>query len=91
LGRFFAIRGFPEIRGSQKPFFTSVALANLLDSRVANYDLWLLDQSNPADPNTAQPPAAPYPTATGSFNNRSFWQYSGSGAEGAFRRLIWMW
>lgn len=63
--------------------YTSVSYANLLDSRVANYDLWLLDQSNPADPNTAQPPTfAPYASATGSFNNWSFWQYSVGAAGG---------
>ncbi len=68
--------------GAQPIIYTSVAFANELDSRVANYDLWLLDQSNPADPNTAQPPAAPFASATGSFNNWSFWQYSGSGTAG---------
>jgi lysozyme len=51
---------------------------SFLDTRMSSYDLWLLDQSNPADPNTATPPAG----ATGNFSNWSFWQYSGSGTAG---------
>ncbi|HEY1683921.1 MAG TPA: GH25 family lysozyme [Tepidisphaeraceae bacterium] len=50
----------------------------LLDSRMSSYDLWLLDQSNPANPSTATPP----PGATGNFGNWAFWQYSGDGSAG---------
>ena len=51
---------------------------SFLDTRMSTFDLWLLDQSNPSDPNTANPPAA----AIGNFSNWSFWQYSGSGSAG---------
>jgi lysozyme len=51
---------------------------SFLDTRMSSFDLWLLDQSNPADPNTANPPAA----AIGNFSNWSFWQYSGTGTAG---------
>jgi lysozyme len=51
---------------------------SFLDSRMSSFDLWLLDQSNPSDPNTANPPTA----AIGNFSNWSFWQYSGSGSAG---------
>ena len=49
---------------------------SLLDTRISNYDLWLSYQSNPSDPNTANPPLG----AIGNFANWSFWQYSGSGS-----------
>lgn len=51
---------------------------SFLDTRMSTFDLWLLYQSNPADPTTANPPAG----ATGNFGNWAFWQYSGNGTAG---------
>src|SRR5262245_57901993 len=49
---------------AQPIIYTSSGFASsFLDSRVANYDLWLLFQSNPANPDTDNPPAG----ATGNF------------------------
>jgi GH25 family lysozyme M1 (1,4-beta-N-acetylmuramidase) len=58
-----------------------------LDSRLADYDLWLQTTGTGADPATADPPAAGYPTATGVFNNWSFWQYTTSGSAGGISSL----
>jgi GH25 family lysozyme M1 (1,4-beta-N-acetylmuramidase) len=51
---------------------------SFLDTRMSSYDLWLLDQINPSDPNTANPSAA----AIGNFSNWSFWQYGVGSAGG---------
>ena len=69
-----------RLKGAQAEpiIYTGGGFANLLDSRVAAYDLWLAQQSNPADPTTANPNLA----NTGSFGNWAFWQYSGSGSAG---------
>ena len=56
----------------------NLGFTSFLDSRMSSYDLWLLYQSNPSDPNTANPPLS----AIGNFANWSFWQYSGSGSAG---------
>ena len=63
--------------------YTSTYNANYeLDSRLANYDLWLVNLSG-GDPATDQPSGAGYPRgATGVFKNWSFWQYSFSGTAG---------
>ena len=58
--------------------YTSGSFANFLDSRMAGKDLWLLEQTNPADPTTANPSL----TGPGSFGDWAFWQYSGSGTAG---------
>src|SRR5262249_55917284 len=59
--------------------YTSSTFANsFLDSRVSNYDLWLLFQSSPANPDTDIPPAG----ATGNFGNWAFWQYTVGSAGG---------
>jgi fibronectin-binding autotransporter adhesin len=50
------------------PFFTN----NRFDVRIANYDLWLEDQSNLNDPQTGSPSASDL----GQFANWSFWQYN---------------
>jgi len=60
---------------------------NKLDSRLANYDLWLQTTGTGADPTTADPPPNGYATATGVFNNWSFWQYSTSGSSGGISGL----
>ncbi|MFN7140425.1 MAG: GH25 family lysozyme, partial [Limisphaerales bacterium] len=53
-----------------------------LDSRMANYDLWLRTISSTANVNTDQPPSQGYPKVTGVFNNWAFWQYSATGSAG---------
>ena len=58
-----------------------------LDSRVANYDLWLA-YPTAVDPTiTDPPPTASYPDPTGVFNNWSFWQYSWTGTSGGISPL----
>jgi lysozyme len=70
-----ALRG----AGAEPIIYTSSTYAgSFLDSRVSSYDLWLLFQSSPADPNTAEPPAG----ATGNFGNWAFWQYTVASAGG---------
>ena len=64
--------------GAEPIIYTGGGFANLMDSRVAAYDLWLVQQTNPADPTTANPSAA----NTGSFGDWAFWQYSGNGSAG---------
>lgn len=62
--------------------YTSSYNANFeLDSRLANYDLWLVNLSG-GDPATEEPYAS-YPLGpTGVFNQWAFWQYSFSGSAG---------
>jgi autotransporter-associated beta strand protein len=50
------------------PFFTN----SKFDARIANYDLWIEDQSNLNDPQTGRPNASDL----GQFANWSFWQYN---------------
>ena len=58
-----------------------------LDSRLADYNLWLADPSSAADPATDDPPGSTYPKPTGVFNNWCFWQYSTSGSAGSVSPL----
>ena len=53
-----------------------------LDSRLADYDLWLQIVGTTANPATDDPPPAGYPTALGVFKNWSFWQYNYNGTAG---------
>jgi len=47
-----------------------------LDSRAANFDLWLV-YATAVDPTVTDPPSpASDPDPTGVFNNWAFWQYS---------------
>lgn len=55
---------------------------NELDSRLANYDLWLRTVGSGADPAFDDPPGQGFADATGVFNNWSFWQYSATGTAG---------
>jgi GH25 family lysozyme M1 (1,4-beta-N-acetylmuramidase) len=48
------------------------SFTSFLDTRMSTYDLWLLDQSNPPNPQTANPPTS----ALGNFGTWSFWQYT---------------
>jgi GH25 family lysozyme M1 (1,4-beta-N-acetylmuramidase) len=50
------------------PFFTN----NRFDARIANYDLWLEEQSSSSDPQTGSPSTLDL----GQFANWSFWQYN---------------
>lgn len=58
-----------------------------LDSRVANYDLWLAYPTNVDVSVSAPPPTTSYPDPTGVFNNWSFWQYSWTGSSGGISPL----
>jgi lysozyme len=58
-----------------------------LDSRLANYNLWLADPSSSADPDTDDPPGSTYSKPTGVFNNWCFWQHSTSGSAGGVSPL----
>jgi lysozyme len=58
-----------------------------LDSRVANFDLWLAYPTNVDAAISAPPPTASYPDPTGEFNNWSFWQYSWTGDSGGITPL----
>jgi GH25 family lysozyme M1 (1,4-beta-N-acetylmuramidase) len=60
---------------------------NKLDSRLADYDLWLQTIGTGVDPATGDPPAVGYTRATGVFNNWSFWQYTTSGNSGGISLL----
>jgi T5SS/PEP-CTERM-associated repeat protein len=61
---------------------------NELDSRLANYDLWLAAYSGGSDPQADDPPPFGLSTnATGVFNNWSFWQYSDTGSSGGISPL----
>lgn len=61
--------------------------ANELDSRVANYDLWLAYPTNVDASVSAPPPTSSYPDPTGVFNNWAFWQYSWTGSSGGISPL----
>jgi GH25 family lysozyme M1 (1,4-beta-N-acetylmuramidase) len=58
-----------------------------LDSRLANYNLWLADPSSSANPETDDPPGSTYPKPTGVFNNWCFWQHSNWGSAGGVSPL----
>lgn len=58
-----------------------------LDSRVANYDLWLAYPVDVDPTMTDPPPTSSYPDPTGVFNNWSFWQYSWTGSSGGISPL----
>ena len=61
---------------------------NELDSRLANYDLWLAAYSGGSDPQADDPPPFGLSTnALGVFNNWSFWQYSDTGSSGGISPL----
>ena len=60
---------------------------NAVDSRLANYDLWLAYPTNVDVSTSAPPPTASYPRPTGVFNNWSFWQYSWTGVSGGLDNL----
>lgn len=60
---------------------------NELDSRLANYDLWLRTVGSGADPAVDDPPGVGFADATGVFNNWSFWQYSSTGSAGGLTPL----
>jgi GH25 family lysozyme M1 (1,4-beta-N-acetylmuramidase) len=61
---------------------------NELDSRLANYDLWLAAYSGGSDPQADDPPPFGLSTnALGVFNNWSFWQYSDTGSSGGITPL----
>jgi fibronectin-binding autotransporter adhesin len=53
-------------------YTTSFFTNNRFDSRIANYDLWIADQSNLNDPQTGNPSTSDL----GQFSNWSFWQYA---------------
>ncbi len=53
-------------------YTTSFFTNNRFDSRIANYDLWIADQSNLNDPQAGNPSASDL----GQFSNWSFWQYA---------------
>ncbi|MEO7299469.1 MAG: glycoside hydrolase family 25 protein [Verrucomicrobiota bacterium] len=58
-----------------------------VDTRLANYDLWLAYYTN-VDVSIAEPPpTTSYPDPTGVFNNWSFWQYTDSGSSGGISPL----
>jgi GH25 family lysozyme M1 (1,4-beta-N-acetylmuramidase) len=74
--------------GASPVVYTSRSFAkNELDSRVANYDLWLAYPTNVDVTITDPPPTASYPDPTGVFNNWSFWQYSWTGNSGGISPL----
>jgi GH25 family lysozyme M1 (1,4-beta-N-acetylmuramidase) len=60
---------------------------NELDSRLANYDLWLRTVGTGANPATDDPPGQGFADPTGVFNNWSFWQYSSTGTSGGITPL----
>jgi GH25 family lysozyme M1 (1,4-beta-N-acetylmuramidase) len=74
--------------GAAPMVYTSRSFAkNELDSRVANYDLWLAYPTNVDVTLTDPPPTGSYPDATGVFNNWSFWQFSWTGNSGGISPL----
>ena len=58
-----------------------------LDSRLADYDLWLQAIGTAANPATDNPPGVGYPSASGVFNSWSFWQYTTAGSSGGISSL----
>jgi hypothetical protein len=60
---------------------------NAVDSRLANYDLWLAYPTNVDVSTSAPPPTASYPRPVGVFNNWSFWPYSWTGTLGGLNNL----
>ena len=61
---------------------------NELDSRLANFDLWLAAYSGGSDPQADDPPPFGLSTnALGVFNNWSFWQYTDTGSSGGVSPL----
>jgi len=64
----------------------SYALSEV-DSRIANYDLWLAYPAAVDPTITDPPPTASFPDPTGVFHNWSFWQYSWTGSSGGITSL----
>jgi lysozyme len=60
---------------------------NELDSRLADYDLWIRSVIGSAIPEADDPPPRGFPAALGVFNNWSFWQYSDVGSSGGISPL----
>lgn len=58
-----------------------------LDSRVANYDLWLAYPTAVDPALTDPPPTTSYPDPTGVFHNWAFWQYRWTGSSGGISPL----
>ena len=74
--------------GAAPIVYTSRSYAKTeLDSRVANYDLWLAYPTNVDATITDPPPTSSYLDPTGVFNNWSFWQYSWTGSSGGISPL----
>ncbi|HOX57252.1 MAG TPA: GH25 family lysozyme [Candidatus Paceibacterota bacterium] len=73
--------------GAAPVIYCSQFYANIeLDSRLANYDLWLRTITA-LDPATNEPPIVSFADPTGVFNNWSFWQYSDTGSSGGISPL----
>ena len=74
--------------GAAPIIYTSRSYARFeLDSRMANYDLWLAYPTNVDVSISEPPPTTSYPDPTGVFNNWSFWQYSWTGSSGGISPL----
>jgi T5SS/PEP-CTERM-associated repeat protein len=75
--------------GAAPIIYTLQNIANgELDSRVADYDLWIRAVSGGAIPEADDPPPQTTGTnALGVFNNWSFWQYSDVGSSGGISPL----
>ena len=75
--------------GAAPIIYTLQSFANSeLDSRLANYDLWIRAVSGGSDPQADDPPPQGFSTsALGVFNNWSFWQYSDTGSSGGISPL----
>jgi GH25 family lysozyme M1 (1,4-beta-N-acetylmuramidase) len=58
-----------------------------VDSRLANYDLWLAYPSSVDVSTSEPPPTVSFPNPLGVFNNWSFWQYSSTGSSGGISPL----
>ncbi|MGI8965323.1 MAG: GH25 family lysozyme, partial [Limisphaerales bacterium] len=58
-----------------------------LDTRLANYDLWLAYLTNVDWSIAEPPPTTTYPKPTGVFNNWCFWQYNWTGSSGGISPL----
>ncbi len=68
-------------------YVTQTFANNELDSRLANYDLWLRTVGSGANPAVDDPPGQGFADATGVFNDWSFWQYSATGSSGGISPL----